>query len=257
VSERVNLAVGHHVTGDAYRYKHGWIPIGPVTAVKPETTKYASAVKFLNGVQNKAEEFFHKELRHDAGIGGYFGEQPQLATEMTPGNPARAWAFYQTQPYQQINHYLRTGENNPGDWFDAKTEAKAIGKAFDVMGVDTPKPFKLYRGLSSKGQHDWNKEIQVGQTYQDLGVTSTATSVNDVTAFLQSNNLDMNAASDVMLEIHVPKGTRVLAGSPVGSELMLKPGTKFRVLKKGIVTGHAYFDGAGSTFTKYVVEIVK
>ena len=78
-------------------------------------------------------------------------------------------------------------------------------------------------------------------------MTSTAYTADDAVNFLgQWYGGNPRPGQDLIMEIHVPKGTPILGGGLQGAELMLKPGTKFRVISKGKMKG----------FDKVVVEVV-
>lgn len=258
----VDLA--EHVPGEPNRYRHGWIPIGPISAIEKESVKYGSAKRFQSHAQAVAENKFY-DGQDALGVRPVsFAFDSEAALSYPEGSPERGWGMYQVSYYSQINNYLRTGDavGSPGGWTgfaDPKTEAESLIKAFDTMGVTTDKPYVFYRGLSNQGAHDWGKEIVVGQTYVDHGASSTCADPDDVAGFLTDWNQATDPKDNVILEIHVPTGTRVLGGSTVGSETILKPGTKFRVLRKSWITagGDRLKNYAPeAAYVKYVVEVV-
>jgi hypothetical protein len=263
-----------HIAGTAIRYHHGWKPVfgGPYDSME-HAVRYSSAIKFQDEAQHKAEMAFHdaayKILRDtpdhrgyrnsELWDGAYYAKNPGVTFELPDGSPEQSWGMYQAEGYyEQINGYLRGGDEHvvPGNTISSEKMASGMTKAFDKFGVDTDKPYRLYRGMTNNPEHNWLRELKVGDTYTDKGVVSTSADPDDVTNFLAENNKDDSPKDNVMLEIHVPKGVRVLGGTVIGSETMLLPSMTYKIVSVGKITTHPA-EGQSIQFTKFVVEVVK
>lgn len=187
----------------------------------------------------------HARLKADRSFAKATGEpdfesNPDAAFSTT--GPARGWGMYQTQVYQKINNYLRTGEGGSIDVSpDPKTRkmgttaeiAAEVNQAFDRWGYKTTKPMTLYRVVG--GDSHKVSDLAPGTTYVEKGVSSTSESAGEVSGYLDGSKIK----KPELIEIDVPIGTTLLGGYAQGIEIMLRPGTKFKV------TGHYEADYGG------------
>ena len=174
-------------------------------------------------------------------------ERAQTVAAVWSTAPARAdevaaqvWGDYQSpNNYGDINSELRTGEpvysSNPGKI------REAVGRMFTKGGYTTEKPTTLFRALKSNDgpkraatYHDWSQELKPGSTFTDNGIVSTTAHSKFAQGWLmndaQGAQTGRQNPHDVVLEIRVPQGTRVVGGNPEFIETMLPPGSKFKIV---------------------------
>jgi hypothetical protein len=123
----------------------------------------------------------------------------------------------------QINQALR------GQSSDAKAleTGKVVIKAYEKHALPINKNLTLFRGIKANLAN-----LKPGDTFVDKGIVSTSASKNWATKF--------KGKDTPLIEIHVPKGTKVLGGriDSMEKEMVLHPGSKFKVIsssKKVIV----------------------
>jgi len=150
------------------------------------------------------------------------------------------WEEYQSpQKYGAINTALRSGKP-PATY--AK-DAKLADEMFTQLGITTPAPMTVYRAIKSGGGSgvDWKKTLVPGATFQDNGMISTTAHPNFAEGWLDlpdhpdgetlsGSSGRTERSDDIVMEIHVPKGTRIVGGDPGFIETMLHPGTKFKII---------------------------
>lgn len=110
--------------------------------------------------------------------------------------------------------------------------------AFADGGYTTEKPMTVYRALKSENGLNWAQTLKPGTVFTDNGMVSTTAHrkaslgwlhlEHDGTAGRQVNS------NDVVMEVHVPQGTRVLGGDPQFIETMLHPDSKFKVVSSEV-----------------------
>ncbi|CAB4198155.1 ADP ribosyltransferase [uncultured Caudovirales phage] len=138
---------------------------------------------------------------------------------------------YTGMGYRGINVYLR-GKNSDGSKPlppSSKTWGAADGMdtAFEKHGVVLEKEAVLYRGMHAKAISKFEEE---GSTVRDKGFVSASASLRMADHF-SSGGLPI-------LRMHVPAGTRVLAGSTSEQELILPRGGHMRVGKTRAMYAH-------------------
>lgn len=175
------------------------------------------------------------------------------------------WQEYQSpQVYGRINAILRGGKPQKGEPSRAQLQkhAKAM---FEGGGYTTTEPMTVYRALKSNiadGQ-DWAKQLKPGTTFTDQGLVSTTAHSKFSEGWLmgdsEGNDSRLPAQHDVVVELHLPTGTRIVGGDPQFIETMLPPGTSFKVKSAEQVTSPAVnpLDDrpADLTYTHVVAEV--
>lgn len=177
----------------------------------------------------KAQDVAERAWREDHGQSFEDGVDDVLYDSPSP---IRSWGMYQVEGgYEAINGYLRSGLDTGFKGESSKQLSDDMIKAFDTMGYKTEQDGTVYRTVDD---HVPLSSFKPGGTFTDKGVISTATSTDDIGNFLAYQALDAHLESaklkHSLLQINVPKGTQVLGGTTSGFELMLKPGTKFKVV---------------------------
>lgn len=152
---------------------------------------------------------------------------------------ASIWEFYQSpSKYGAINKALRTNKADPDMLIGVDQLRKDIALMFEKGGYTTTKPMKTYRALRSDKDHNWAKELQPGTVFEEDGLCSTTAhnlasqgwlTINPDNTGTGGKPRDVNP-DDVVMEIQVPKGTRIVGGNTFFIETMLKPGSKFKVI---------------------------
>lgn len=226
VGKHVDLSMRHDVSHELRDPTNGkWVrTVGQSAAVDLQMMAQAFAdSKFLDALKSVGESHPRK-----------FFDDPDQAFSLPAGDPARAWAAYQCQDYGAINTYLRTGKDVDIDLFPdtmASDLAKDMDKAFKTMGVNTTAPdTKMFRVQGPAGGLD-PAMLNVGDIVAEKGITSTGSNLDDIGTFLDDQIDHDPVENGFLMEIHIPKGTRVLGGGGGGIETMLPPGTKFKVMK--------------------------
>lgn len=125
---------------------------------------------------------------------------------------------YCEEGYNEINGELR-GRANPGSLTelpsDTRKTVEQLDYAFVQLGHTTDADSTVYREVEPEvfGARG------AGATFRDLAYTSTTTVQEGVFEGGKPN-----------VTIHIPKGTRVLAGSLTEDELVLRRGSVFKIL---------------------------
>jgi hypothetical protein len=136
---------------------------------------------------------------------------------------------YATDGYKLINTRLRNGEKL-GE--DLGFISKQLDKEFSVVkGI--PNEIEVWRGATL----DISK-LNEGTIFADNGYVSTSLSRDQVFQFARKGvSLERGAEKPVIMQIKLPKGTRVISPSLQGDqfsfedEILLKRGSNFRVTK--------------------------
>jgi GNAT superfamily N-acetyltransferase len=131
---------------------------------------------------------------------------------------------YSHNDYQEINEVLRHSDN----WqrTEYAQQIRKLDEAFSVAGHDLAEDTTLHRGVERGTPLD---RLRAGDTFSDLGFTSTTTDKVHVEGFTFGEGLEM--------DIRVPAGTRVL-GTDTGRhqvvvpEVVLNRGTQFKVASR-------------------------
>jgi hypothetical protein len=190
-------------------------------------TTFVSGDRAQRIAQTKAEMWYEtKKREYDEG----FGDPVTRADAMS----AEFWQEYQNPViYGKINSVLR---GTPDPTGPSKADLAAMARRmFDEAGYQLPENVSLYRGLRTMKSIDWKNELTPGSIFTDKGMVSTTAQENFAQGWLTIGlHGEFNSKSplpdDVVMEIHVPKGTRVVGGSPNFIETMLPPGSKFRII---------------------------
>lgn len=192
-------------------------------------------------------------------VDGTNPEREQLAASL--------WEQYQNpELYGTINRVLRTGKPDPEyPQVNPRSVEATAAQLFKRGGYTTTEPMTVYRALKSDGSRDWSKELTPGTVFTDKGmVSSTAHSVF-AAGWLQGDDHGAPERrpmkTDVVVELHVPPGTRIVGGDPQFIETMLPPGTSFKVISSEVVTAPAHIPTSSKgkskpeTFTRVVAEV--
>lgn len=105
---------------------------------------------------------------------------------------------------------------------------KHIDHLKEVTAHKTPEDHVVYRGFSRYGRKAKSVDLtklKRGQILRDKGFTSTSLDPHTATEFAHEDNHGYH-----MAKIHVPKGSKGHYVGGVEKELVLHPGTKFKVL---------------------------
>ena len=200
--------------------------------------------------QTKAQKWYDSKADHDYDI--------------VPHTARGFWADYQNPAaYGGLNSILRDPDQ-PGSV--RPKLMKAVDKMFDEAGTTTDKDMTVWRALrSSDSGIDWPSRLKKGSTFTDSGMISTtangdlaegwldqdasgehhddASSVfNDVDSFdgpdAPPPKMAPGHEKDVVMEIHIPKGTRIVGGTDQFIETMLHPDSQFKITDSYLTTSH-------------------
>lgn len=167
------------------------------------------------------------------------------------------WRGYQRpDAYGTVNAILR-GEKARGLLKDADLskpdrpvdtdQLKAAAKRmFQEGGTTIRQPMTVYRALRTAtptgvgekaATHDWATILTPGSTFQEDGIVSTTSFRRLAQGWLgiggNANGVaeepDTIDPEDVVMEIHVPAGSRIVGGQRQFIETMLPPGTTFKI----------------------------
>lgn len=153
---------------------------------------------------------------------------------------ASLWEQYQSPSlYEKINATLRTGKSKKGEP-KAADMRKYAALMFEKGGYDVEKPTTVYRALKSDDT-DWAAKLTPGTTFTDKGIVSTTAHSKFSRGWLlgdaKGDQTREEKRDDVVMEIHLPTGHRVVGGDPQFIETMLAPGTSFKVLSSERLVG--------------------
>ena len=189
---------------------------------------------------------------------------------------ASLWEQYQSPDvYGKINNLLRGGKPDPDDP-PADDVRRYADMMFDRGGWTTEKPIRVYRALKSKrassfepgddtGTEDWAAKLQPGVVFSDSGIVSTTAHMRFSQGWLMGAHDGSDTRepqrNDVVVEIRVPKGQRIVGGDPQFIETMLPPDTRLRVVEAYPLEAKAVnpLDHTHKTFvyTHVIAEVVQ
>lgn len=153
---------------------------------------------------------------------------------LTPAQD-KAMRFYQSPGFALMNGQLRGLDKknikadvsfNDADLARARQASKDLTAAIRKAPPLT-QPMTVYRGFSA----DQFGNLKPGDTFTDKGFVSTSLT-NDVGSVGK-------AAKPATAEIRLPKGAKAAAGS--SREMVLPPGTKFKILSAGSKRGVPHY----------------
>lgn len=174
----------------------------------------------------------------------WYSNVPDSASS-TEKQGAGTWEQYQDPAiYGKINQTLRAKKDLWGPSY--KIVKASVDAMFAKGGYTTQAPMQIYRALRSSNQEqatgvpDWAQKLQPGTVFQEDGIVSATAHNRFAQGWLaldaKGNEVDAEKPDDVVLEIHVPKGTRIVGGDPQFIETMLPPGTKMKIISSEVRT---------------------
>ena len=155
-------------------------------------------------------------------------------------------AKYGTRQYRNMNFYLRTGEPAP-----AKLQVAGVGMSTDLnvirkqvkefqqaidLGPGAAEDLYVMRGVRPGKDFDPRKVYTEGNVLVEPAFTSTSMD-KDQAKLYQSKN-----PGGWMTHIKIPKGTRIGAGNPGETEIVLPPGVIMHVVKVDPVSRQAWVE---------------
>lgn len=206
------------------------------------------------------------------------------ATAVTGDSPdddqyaSSLWDEYQNPGlYGKINGVLR-GTSKPERGDPSKADlAKYVNAMFVKGGWTTTEPMTVFRALKSarastfepgddSGTQNWSTQLSAGTTFTDMGIVSGTAHSKFARGWLE-HGAQGGAASrtvtkdDVVVELRLPAGQRIMGGDPQFIETMLPPGTTFKVVSKTVkedVLAVSPLDHTKEkvTYTHVVAEVV-
>ena len=132
------------------------------------------------------------------------------------GEQREVFDNYIKSGYRDMNSYLRTGEfanaSTPG-------QTKVLANVFDQnRGVRLENPIVTWRGVEGSFANQV-RALKPGDVLTDAGFGSMST-----------NSRVSGMFGNTMFKIEVPRGHQVLPGWAAQQELILKPGTRYRIM---------------------------
>lgn len=131
-----------------------------------------------------------------------------------------AHSTYTGSGYTPMNNYARTGKTkiHPYDYSSmtdaqAAKKIKALDSVFDTHGVELGQPIVLNRGVRGKYAASLKNDLKPGDIITERGFISTSSKRSAPKSFKSTDG--------VLLEIAVPPGKKVIAGTDYESELIL------------------------------------
>ena len=153
---------------------------------------------------------------------------------------------YGTHQYRNMNFYLRTGKPAP-----AKLQVAGVGMSTDLnvirkqvkefqqaidLGPGAAEDLYVMRGVRPGKDFDPRKVYTEGNVLVEPAFTSTSMD-KDQAKLYQSKN-----PGGWMTHIKIPKGTRIGAGNPGETEIVLPPGVIMHVVKVDPVSRQAWVE---------------
>lgn len=229
-------------------------------ASKEDAQLEHDSMLFQSKLQNQAMDWAQDDIDGDS----YQGWKTEPDKEIQ----AKQWWYAYQVPtaFAEINNTLR----GP-DTADRKKIKSIATRVFKSVGITTNQPVRTYRALRggyNKESDDYLRGMKPGAVFTERGMVSSTTQHSMAEGWLgldprQGYNWDGRTnALDTIMQIEIPKGTRMLGGSNQFIEAMLPPDTKFRV--KSVSTEVAK-DGLNPlgldptppvAFRKVIVEVV-
>lgn len=181
------------------------------------------------------------------------------------------WSYYQNpDAYPAIQSALRTGVLDPRFSRDEVSSAgdikKMVDDFFEMGGYTTTEPMTVYHAIKSETR-DWAKELVPGTVFSDKGIVSATAHSKFARGWLLNNAHGdpgrTPKAGDVVMELRLPAGQRVMGGDPQFIETMIPPGTRFKILSSTKETGTSVdpiFTDEGASenisYTHVVAEVI-
>ena len=222
---RVDTDLAHHVKGEPYRYKHGWIPVGAVVNQSRFAPGENDTLKRI--AAHYAADMAKFDATHASTNGEYrhfnYSTKYKNKLDGIAKNPAHylngaVWEYSGDAPF---NNEIRRGY--------VKNKERQM-HLLDESFTHTTRPGLLYRDVpvSALGPLD---ELP-GKIITDKGYMST-------TWFPGAT---MGVAGDARLKLRLPTGTEVLyvepsSQQPDEKEVLLRRGSRIRVLSVETVDG--------------------
>lgn len=147
---------------------------------------------------------------------------------------ASLWQEYQSPDYyRSINEALRTGESNDDFAVSPGQMRLTVENMFEKGGYTIDKPMTVYRAMKSD-DIDWAEKFKPGTYFTDAGIVSTTAHPRFAEGWLvgKADGISKRKTkpSDVVIEIRLPSGQRIVGGDPQFIETMLPPGTRLKVI---------------------------
>jgi hypothetical protein len=163
--------------------------------------------------------------------------------------------------YQGIKEYPKIQKNLRNT--KARSDMVKVDAMFNEGGWTTEKPMTVYHAIKSQ-KDDWSARLKVGSVFTDKGMISTTANEKFAYGWLlgdaEGNDVREPSAKDVVIEIRLPVGTRVVGGDPGFIETMLHPDTHLKVISAQTESSGAVdpIDHAERdvTYTHVVAEVV-
>ena len=188
----------------------------PARAAAPPTTRQSSRTP-----ASKPEPPLSGDDAYDAA--------PGRRHESIPDDAASALYGYSGGDYNWVNARLRGGTmpygTDEAQLADTDAQIAAMRRAFAAVPA-LAHPVEVLRGVTNPGQVFGPVGSQVGNAFTDAAFTSTSTSETRARHFGQ-----------VLVQIHIPAGAKVIAMGREEMELLLPSGSHFRVLSDEMVNG--------------------
>lgn len=183
------------------------------------------------------------EQEHRAQIKAEFWHDT-MGSDASPADlkAKEVWEAYQAPTaYGAINGELRSGvepEAGTVDYDPGPPELlqMAVARMFKEAGEDAPHKMTLYRAIRSSDVpgHNWAENFKVGSTFTDKGIMSCTAHGKFAQGWLNNDPVgqeeDAAKENDVVLEIRVPKGQRIMGGTKQFIETMLPPNTPLKII---------------------------
>lgn len=221
-------------------------------AVKKAAKQFSWKDQDERGSLPDARESVHEQRRAQMSSWWWYGNTQSEDAADEDQLAGSAWSQYQSPNYYgAINAALRRGETQKGGPSADEIKA-AVNLMFESGGYTTEKPITVFRALKSdqgpdtstalqakpfgtpkRSGHNWAEELKPGTIFTDKGIVSTTAHEKFAEGWLTGNasgvDVERENPNDVVVEIQVPKGTRIVGGHPQFIETMLAPGTRLRV----------------------------
>ncbi|MCD7740041.1 MAG: hypothetical protein LUH11_01650 [Candidatus Gastranaerophilales bacterium] len=177
-----------------------------------------------------------------------FGMKQNKSAAVSEADIKRAQDGFKAYQYQSafINTVLRNTSSPEEaikqlsriskDFFDGKeTEAYFVEKGFDLLSEPLEEDTIVYRYIYSSD--NYNASWKIGDKIQDKGFISTTSDGSENSypkSYVKKNLENYNGYNDTngcfyTMIITIPKGTKVIKGNEVMSEILLKYGSTFQV----------------------------
>ena len=205
----------------------GGMDYAPVSAPAPVLAQPA-------GPRAYAFKALYKSLGYPSP--GYFGSDEQTIQDI------ESYTSKEDAFYEEINGYLRFYPA-PYDWSGTGPEdAKLIVKNIDGIfrkAPALPADLVLFRGISLK--YRGNKPYSAGEEFTDKGYASTSTSFKVANYFATGMHDDGAGERKAILVLYFTKAEKGILIDQNEDEVILKHGSKFRVMETRDGSGCALY----------------